>query len=194
MLKLALLSIIVFCSTVLVGQESGRMFSFKVVGWNLVLSDKFELVSAEENAIRMERGAKAIEDMNDIKVDASTTRTLISATKETYNYFNATITPFDTATDGSYETANQSVKDLVYKTMAAKMPNEQIDSSSANHIIDGLLFNKFTIYVKTEKVSFGMVLLTKLYRGFDFGISYVYLNDETRKEIEEMLAGSRFDK
>ena len=35
-------------------------------------------------------------------------------------------------------------------------------------------------------------MLSKLYNGFDFEISYVYVEDIVGKEIEEMLKQSKF--
>ncbi len=37
-----------------------------------------------------------------------------------------------------------------------------------------------------------MIILSKLYKGYDFGITYLYLDDETKMEIEKMLSESKF--
>lgn len=159
------------------------------------LPSEFVVISAAEDAARMKRGAQAIEEANDIKTDISTTQTLISAIKNTHNYFNATLTPFDPKKDGSYEATNQSLKDMVYKTMVEKIPTAKADSSSSSYEIDGLLFDKFQLtIVINEKMVMNMVLLTKYYKGWDFGISYVYLDEKTKEQIETLLRTSTFSK
>lgn len=39
-----------------------------------------------------------------------------------------------------------------------------------------------------------MILLTKLYKGYDFGITYLYLDDKTKEQIDTMLHRSKFQK
>jgi len=176
-------------------QQADKKFTFKEVGWTFTLPSEFIIIDSADNAERNERGKKAMEEANDIKADISQTKTLISATKNTYNYFNSTITPFDTKKDGNYIEANQGVKDMVYNTFSVKMPDAKIDSSTTSITIDGLTFDKFKITITVnDKVLFNMILLTKFYKGFDFGISYLYLDEATKEQIETILGTSKFSK
>jgi len=176
-------------------QETQNKYFFKEVGWSIILPADFNLVDASDDAARNERGKKAMEKANNVIADISQTRTLISATKNTYNYFNATITPFNPKEDGDYKFVNQQVKDIAYKTLFQKMPDAKIDSSTSIITIDGLVFDKYqlTIAIK-NKVLFNMLLLTKFYKGFDFGITYLYLDEKTKDEMETMLQNSKFSK
>lgn len=179
----------------LLSQSTNKTYSFKQIGWTITLPDDFTVIDSADNSARMGRGIKAIEDANDIKADISSTTTLISATKNTYNYFNSTITPFDSTIDGNYLTTNKELKNMVYKTMFEKTPDAKIDSITTTQIIDGLTFDKFSLTINIPgKISFNMILLTKLYKGYDFGITYVYLDDKIRDQIDNMLANSKFDK
>lgn len=176
-------------------QQIDRKYTFKEVGWSFALPANFKAIDSFDNAQRMERGKEAIEQANDMKADVSQTRTLISATKDTYNYFSSTITPFDPKKDGDYKAANRSVRDMIYKTFVERMPDAILDSSTTTMTIDGLTFDKFRVTVSMkEKVLFNMFLLTKLYKGYDFGISYLYLDEETKEQIDAMLKGSKFTK
>jgi hypothetical protein len=141
-----------------------------------------------------ERGKKAMDEANNTNIDASTTKTLITAMKGN-NYFSSTLTPFDPKKDGDYAAANLQVKDMLFKTFSGKMPDATIDSSSTSVVLDGLQFDKFHIGIMMDhKTIFHMFLLTRLYRGYDFGISYLYIDDVTKGEIESILASSRFEK
>jgi hypothetical protein len=175
-------------------QLIGKSYSFNEIGWTFTLPATFTTIDSSENAKKMDRGLKAIEDVNDIKADVSQTKTLISAMKNSFSYFSATIIPFDPATDGDYAKTNKPLRDILYKTLYEKIPNAKLDSSGSNIKIDGLSFDKFIITVQfDEKRYFTMVLLSKLYKGYDFGISYLYTDEETKKEIESLLASSKFN-
>ena len=176
-------------------QQADRKYFFKEVGWTLIIPAEFKIADSTEDAAVGERGKKAIEETNDIKIDISQTKTLITVTKNTYNYFNCTITPFDPKTDGNYEATSQIVKDMLYKTFSEKMPEGKIDSISTQEKIDGLGFDKFRLTISlNDKILFNMFLLSKYYRGYDFGISYLYMDDKTKEQIESMLRNSRFTK
>lgn len=176
-------------------QELERKYFFKEVGWTISLPADFKTIDSVDNLKRMERGVKAIEKANNIDADASSTRTLISATKNKYNYFNVTLTPFNTMKEGNWEASNQKLKDLVYKTMEARMGNAKLDSSSSNEFIDGLKFSKFHVSaVLNNEVKFDMFILVRFHKGFDLGVTYLSLDDRTRQQIESMLKNSRFNK
>lgn len=176
-------------------QQPEKVYTFSQVSWTITLPASFTLIEAAEDSARMARGKKAIEDANNLEVIASSTVTLISAIKDKFNYFNSTISPFDTKKDGEYSVVNQELKKLVYNTMAVKMPSGVIDSATSTQEVDGIVFDKFTLSISIpQKISFKMVLMTKLYKGFQFGITYLYLDDKTKEEIETMLKNSKFDK
>lgn len=173
--------------------QQGRHFTFKEVGWTITLPPDFDIIDSAGNETMNSKGKKAMEESNDIKIDISEMKTLISALKNKYNYFNATITPYDVKKEGDYGEAGRAVKNMLYKTFADKMPDAKIDSSSSTTFIDGLSFDKFRIVLKVDdKLLFNMILLSKLYKKFDFGISYLYLDESTKLEMENILSTSKF--
>lgn len=185
-------SILYFAAT---AQTENRIYTFKQIGWTIQLPADFDVMDSIDNLAHMEKGLKAIEDVTDVTADISKTITLISATKNTYSYFNATIEPFDDTDGISWETSNQNLKEILYITFADKMSEATIDTLAGKQIIDGVSFDKYHIIIKKNgKTIFNMLLLSKLYKGFDFGISYLYLDDRTRAQIESMLEQSKFSK
>jgi hypothetical protein len=182
------LTLIVGCSS---AQQAGNQYAFKEVGWSLTLPPQFSVIDSSKTAALNQRGKKLIEESNDIKADFSGTKTLITAMKGN-NYFNSTITPFGPK-DGDYNTSCKKVKDLIFNTFVNKIPNAKIDSSSTAETVGGLEFDKFHIVITMhDKVLFNMFLLSKLYKGFDFGISYLYLDEISKGQIESILNSSRF--
>lgn len=194
-MRTLILTFILLLPNCLLSQQSDNKYNFRQVSWTITLPHDFTVIAASDDSARMERGKKAIEDANGIKADISTTTTLISATKNTYNYFNSTITPFDSTKDGNYLATNKELKNMVYRTMLQKMPDGKIDSMTTTQVIDGLAFDRYSLTVNIPaKATFSMILLTKFYKGYSFGITYVYLDDKTREQIDTMLKNSKFDK
>jgi len=194
-MRILIIMSFVFISGASFGQPTGKPFFFSEVGWSLVIPADFIIMNSHDDSLKNEQGRKLIEKSTDVIADYSETKTLVSASRDQFNYFNATVTPFDRITDGDYETANQEVKDILVKTFQDQMPGGKIDTFHTSVIIDGIEFDKFHLTVSlNEKLLVSMVLLSKLYKGYDFGISYVYMNQQAKEDIELMLEKSRFVK
>ena len=174
-------------------QQTDTKYTFREVGWTIVLPADFKVVDSANNALLTERAKKIIEEANNIKANISQTTILISATKNTNNCFSSTLEIFDANKDGEFDISNQISKDIVYKSFSRRVPGAKIDSISTNEDIAGLSFEKFhlTVSVK-DKILFNVCILSKYYEGYDFGISYKYTDDETKEEIETMLRNSKF--
>jgi hypothetical protein len=194
-MKIFLLPITMLLYSICNAQQNQRIYTFKQIGWTIELPSDFEVMDSIQNIARMERGVKAIEDANEITADLSETTTLIGATKNKYNYFNATIEPFDSKQNISWQSSNQKLKEILYTTFAEKIKDAIVDTASGKETIDGISFDKFRITITiNDKVLFNSFLLSKLYKGYDFGISYLYLDERTKEQIEMMLQKSKFSK
>ncbi len=70
-----------------------------------------------------------------------------------------------------------------------------MDTSSVEETIDALVFEKFQLILYVgKKELLTMVMLSKLYNGLDFGITYLYMTESTKNEIASMLLQSTFEK
>lgn len=176
-------------------QTGDTLIRIKQLGWSLRLPRTFVLVSDQENQELTDKGKSAIEKSTDVQVDMSGLVTLLSASQGEFNYISATIQAFDPKEDGDYLEVNEGVKAMLYKTLADQMPGGKVDTSSTRQVIDGLEFSRFNADISVDnKKILTMVMLFKLYKGYDFGITYVYIDDKARAIIENMLANSRFEK
>ena len=194
MLKKILTAITIALSINAPAQDTAQLLTFKEVGWTIKLPPSFKVLSAEEDKATNERGKKAIESTINLEIDNSKTKTLISAAKNQFSYFNATITPFNPAKDGNWQEVNQGLKDILYTTFKEKMTDGKVDTATTKTTISGVIFDKFEVVVSVgDKFIFHSYLLSKLYKGFDFGISYLFTDNETKEEIETMLKNSVFN-
>jgi hypothetical protein len=176
-----------------IAQATARTYSFKEVGMTLTLPPEFKTIDSAKNADMNKAGQKLMKEATDINVDMSSTKTLITAMKGTYNYISSTVTPFDSRKNGSYRKTNKMVKNALYKTFSDKIPTAKIDSSTTTITIDGLVFDKFRInIILGEKMTMHMFLLSRYYKGYDFGITYLYVDDVTKAQIEAILKSCKF--
>ena len=126
-------------------------------------------------------------------VDPSVARTLITARKGPQSYFNSTVVPYDPAKDGDFAATSKAVKDLLHKTFADKMPDATLDTTSELVKVGGVDFDRFRLSITARgKPIFTLFLLSKWYKGYLFDISYLYTDDQTKAEMEGILAGSKF--
>jgi len=172
-------------------QDQTSRHYFKEIGWTILVPNDFRVLDSSENETMVNNGKKGIEQDLDTKVNLLKTIQLISA-KKSKNYFNATLTRRDVQ-------KNQSPTDFIsYQEKAlytAMSQNAKVDSSSTKIEMDGLSFRKFdmTIHIN-ETRSFGMSLVSRLYKEFYFVIAYAYSDKETKEQIETMLTTSKFSK
>ena len=177
-------------------QDSSKTYYFKDINWELTISSDFKPNDSLRNVEMQNEGAQLMKKSGKIDVgDLSGLKTLVSAFKGQHEYFNSTIRNYDEAAEGDYDSAGRFVNDALYNTFLKQIPDAAIDTLSTHINIDGLEFNKFELSLKIQNQQlFTMVILSKLYKGFDFGITYLYMNNSTKREIEVMLQDSKFRK
>jgi len=179
-------------------QES-QEYNFYDIGWKITVPLDFTLYDFIGEARNMQ-GASGMSNEYDNTDDPNNamdlffSQTNIIAIKDRFNYFNITTRPFDPA-DGSWEEAMQLEKDEAYNNMLKIIDSEKLDTANTVEYIDGMAFSKFHVAVSlNENVQLHLFLMSKLYRGYDFTITYLSLNNEARQQIELMLQSSRFNK
>lgn len=175
-------------------QQESYDYFFQEVGWTITLPYDFTLLDLNDYSVNMQEDPSYGEEDDDLSTDMLATQTMFIAIKDRFNHFNITISPFDPEEDGSWEKFNQQVKDQAYKTMVKIIGSQDIDTTSKIEYIDGLPFEKFHISATINgDQKLEMFLLSRWYKGFDFSIASLCVNDETRKQIELMLKSSRFN-
>ena len=192
--KKTFLSFILLLAAIVSNSQNNQECFFENIGWTITLPQDFTVYDFIDQSRNMQQ-ASGMDDEYDETTDLFASQTMLLAIKDRFNYFNITITPFDPEEDGTWEATMQSWKLQAYKNMAKLVGFERLDTASSIGYIDGIAFSKFQVAVRLDdNTRFDMILLSRWYKGFDFCISYLNLNEESKKQIETMLFSSRFRK
>jgi hypothetical protein len=163
--------------------KQSHQFQFLQVGWKIKVPPEFTIMDSAQVAAMGDNGA------------FGTTKTLISFSKGQYNFFSSTITPFDPQRDGDWNEVNSKLKNVILETIRTEASVIKIDTSSSVETIDGLEFHKFQIITTYQsKLVMNTLRYRRLYKGFDYGINISYTDENVGKELELILASSKFDK
>jgi hypothetical protein len=174
--------------------QGTKRFAFPVIGWTINMPADFVVSDSGKSVAYLNEGVTVLEKVSDIKVDASTTTVLIVANKNE-SYFSAIITPFDIKTEPAWEKQHADLKLQVYNAFKQALPKAVIDTVSSKQTIGGITFEKFVTTLSIDnKIAVTTVALSRLYKGFDFGITYSYSDKTTKEQMETMLSGSKFKK
>ena len=174
--------------------KESHQFQFPQVGWKIKVPSDFTIMDSAQVAAMDNIGVNAINNTYDTTNDFGTTKTLISFTKGQYNFFSSTITPFDPQRDGDWNEVNSKLKNRILETLRTQAAIK-IDTSSSVETIDGLEFHKFQIITTYQsKLVMNTLMYRRLYKGFDYGINISYTDDNVGKELQLILASSKFDK
>lgn len=184
-----------FLFTCAFSQSDTTLHYFKEVGMSIIVPDKFKIVeSAEDERLRI-KGEKLIKDANGLKVDASATKTLLSIKQGQFNYMNITVTPYKEESENGWEKDNNGVKNILYNSFVDKVGSKNIDTATTLSNVDGLMFDRFEMAIRiTSSLTMKMLLYSKYYKGFDFGICYAYLDTAIGEDLETIVSNAKFRK
>ena len=174
-------------------QSASKLFYFDEVSMFITVPSTFENVGYQESDKLKEKGIKTIESANDVEVDMSGLKDLLSIRKGQFNYMNITITSGEFIDSTEWLFQQKLVKDMVYKSFVEMATEEKLDSSSRMDIVGEKEFDHFTVAIEImpgKKMHF--VLLSRFMKGYDLGICYVYLDEAIGVEFKEMVKGVRF--
>lgn len=167
----------------------------KEIGWSIDLPKDWDVVESDMQKKIQKKGLKAIQEANDIEVDVSGLKNLISFKKDQFNLFLSTSEPFELAYEGEWEENHEAVKDFITTTYA-KNGIDYDESSTSIETIDGLEFKTFTftLYDPNGKVLLKQAMYGRHINGYDFSVCINYNNDDDRDVMLKAFRNSKFRK
>jgi hypothetical protein len=188
MMKNTLLTVAVFFTTLsLYAQaEPGKEYFYKPLKWKILIPEGTKSVSNEEWDKLEQKGAAAIEKTYGEKVENNAT-TLFVVKYDDLNYFEANQQPYDSIADADYPAYFQGVNDVLYETFKEQIPNGNIDTSSSQELIAGLLFQKFRLSIGLpNNIVIRLLMYSRPFGDKEFTVNIMYVDEE--KGIRMMSA------
>ena len=185
--------IILFASCTAQTSPKNEIYN-KDFNWRITLPKNFDTVSATEWTKMQNKGIDAVEKTFDEKVD-NQAKTIFVFKSDKLNYFESNYQPFDTATDGSYLEACNSVHAVLYETFLTQMPGVIIDTIASIQKIDDLAFNTYEMKVTYPN---NMVLhahmFSMLFGKKDFSVNIMYVDNPKGELMLDAWKKSKFGK
>jgi hypothetical protein len=167
-------------------------YNFHEINWSINVPEDYDIDGPDEVEEAGNKSKKAFEYI-DSTIDFSTTKNLITIRKGELNYFTAAITPFD-ARKTDWNISNNNVKTALVKGFKVQLPSVGIDSATTKIIIQNLEFSKFDLNLKyLGNNTVHIIIYSKLYKGYDFGVVICYTDDELGKDLNNIFLNSSFE-
>lgn len=184
-----------FLFTFVFSQSNTTSYYFKEVGMSIMVPANFEIVESSEDEKLHRKGEKLLEDANNIQIDASSTKTLLSIKQGQFNYMNITVTPYKEVTKNNWTIDNNSVKKMLYNSFVDKVGSTNIDTATSGSNVDGLMLDRFEMTIRIRpSMTMKMLLYSRYYKGFDFGICYAFLDKVVGTQLENIVSNAKFRK
>jgi hypothetical protein len=171
-----------------------EVFTNEEIGWRVTMPEGYQLTHQKKIDTDEQRGKEAVGKVYDGQLKDSKLKHVFSFIRNQFNSFNSTIEPYTEKYKGEYLTNGVLVKRLLYDTYHKQ--GIKIDTSSNEVIVDGEKFNAFylKIYGPTGDVVLNQILFNKMIKGYDFGVSINYNNEEDRAKLLQTFMNSTFSK
>jgi hypothetical protein len=173
-------------------QPKPKTFVGKEIGWTIIIPDGYQSISQNRVQANEQKGKEAIENASGEKVEINGLIHLINFQKNQFNSFQATIQPYSEKQNGNYNESNELTKKAVYDAYTAQ--KIKVDTSSYQKIYAGKSFAAFAIniYGPNGNIIMKQVMLSRLVKGYDFGITINANNNGDEKILFDALENSKF--
>ena len=176
------------------GQSNAQVFHDNDFNWTISVPRGFKNVPDTLWAKMQNKGAAAIENTYDVKVE-NQAHTIFVFNSDQFNYFEANYQPFDSSSDGDYQEAYKSVSDVIYGTLKSQMPNARLDSSYSRETVGGKEFYVFKMAAQLNpQMTMRMLMYSRLFGKKEFSVNIMYVDEAKGKAVLDAWKASTFDK
>lgn len=151
-------------------------FYNKDFNWTISIPENFDTVSASQWAKMQNKGADAIEETYDEKVD-NRAEIIFVFKSDQLNYFESNYQRFDTTTDGNYLESCKNVNEVLYQTFIKQMQGVKIDTVTSVEKIDNLEFQTLKMKVTyPNNMILSVVMFSRLFGKKEFSVNIMYFD------------------
>jgi hypothetical protein len=164
----------------------------KQFNWTITIPSGYDTISAKKWAAMQNRGAEAIEETFDTKIE-NRAKTILVLEKGPTNYIEANYQYFDSTSDGNYKESCDGVYQILYKTFENNIKDWKLDSVSSLTDVSGLKFFTFKVTMTSpEGKKLNMTMFNRLFAKKDFTVNIMSMNTADEKELTDAWMNSKF--
>ncbi|MEO8069116.1 MAG: hypothetical protein ABI599_15570 [Flavobacteriales bacterium] len=187
----AALLLFVTCGSTAGEQKAGTYHSPEI-GWTVRVPAGWTEMTKEEAAALIGSGLEAFEQTNG-ELDVSGLKALLSLKRDPLNSFLSTIETLDSGQVEAYDAFQYTLHEMLYNTFSDQ--GIRVDTSSGTEVVQGMDFNIFntTVHAPNGEVIMQQSMYSRMYKGYDFGVTLSYNDEAARDTMLAVLRGSRFE-
>jgi hypothetical protein len=174
------------------GTVTGETYTSKELGWTIEIPKGYTVTAKDLAQAQQEKGLKMIEKATDNQVITDSLKQLIGFMKDKFNNFGSTSQPVQESYPGEYQENSKYLSTIIYQTFASQ--GIKADTATGKETIQGLEFNALytKIYSPQGKVILNQIMLSRLHKGYDFGVNINYNNEEDKEILVKAFRNSKF--
>lgn len=174
------------------GTVTGETYTSAELGWTIEIPKGYTVTSKDLVQAQQEKGLKMIEKGTGAQISTDSLKQLIGFTKDKFNNFGSTSQPVHESYPGEYQENSKQLITIIYQAFASQ--GIKADTASGKETIQGLEFNALytKIYSPQGKVVLNQILMSRLHKGYDFGININYNNEEDKEILLKVFRNSKF--
>lgn len=164
------------------------------VGWKIEIPAGWEIIAEEELHGYDEKGEELMESVLETEIEYSNLINMIGFKKDDANIFTSTAEPFFEEYIGEWKKNNEFIKEVLLITYQENGLIPEITPSSTKEI-GGIQFETYFIYLydETNKNILNQVIFSSFHNEYDIGMSITYTDEDLKDEMLEIIYSSTFE-
>jgi hypothetical protein len=171
-----------------------KTYTAEKIGWTINLpGQKWKVITERELKKMSDKGKALIEDATEMKIDNSEVENLINLKKNTFNYFLASIEPYDSVSFNNYDEMVKTLHEVLKASYHSKKIPAEYEIGATR--IDGLMLDRYIIKIPPKAPGgkpFYQEIYTCLINNFVLEITLMYNNDNDKETLSNILQSSNF--
>ena len=171
-----------------------KTFTAEKIGWTINLpGEKWKVMKEQELKKMSDKGAAIIEKATEMKIETSGVEYLINLKKNSFNYFLASIEPYDSASFRNYDEMLMALHEMMKASYQSKKIPAEFEIGATR--IDGLMLDRYIIKIQSKnpgEKSFYQEIYTCLINNYALSIVLMYNNESDKETLSNILQSSNF--
>lgn len=165
------------------------------IGWTMQIPEGWKILTRNQATETIKKGRKYVEETIGQKITVGKGKNLLHLKKDQRHAFQSSAEPFISEYGADWKEFNETMKQLIMNTYSSKGMRPEV-TGTTTETIDEIEFKvyEFTLYSPDGNVFLRQIAYGSLINGYDFGMSFSYIDNQIRDELLSAWRKSKFVK